>query len=211
MKNTILNSYLDAKETVIRAGFSTELDWQEDIRFSRVTESDFLREAAWVVLSSGMRETVIRSKFPQISDAFYDWESSSYIVYDANRCRRRALTVFSHKGKIDAILSIARKIDNISYESFKVNIDCQGIDYIQSLPYMGPATSFHLAKNIGLNVVKPDRHLMRVAASAGYDSPHALCEEISKFTGDSISVVDIVIWRFATLNPRYESFFSPKF
>ena len=208
MKNTVLINYLEAKEAVIRAGFSAELDWQEDIRFSGVTESDFLREAAWVVLSSGMRESVIRNKFPEISNAFYSWESATRINYNANSCRQKALSSFSHKGKIDAIISIAREIHKITYQSFRNNIECQGIDFIQRFPYMGPATSFHLAKNIGLDVVKPDRHLLRVAAAAGYDSPHSLCKEISELCGDSISLVDIVIWRFATLNPRYQEVFS---
>ena len=208
MENTIIDRYLDAKEMVIRAGFSSEIDWQDDVSFSEVTEPDFLREAAWVVLSSGMRESVVRGKFPDISSAFYSWTSAQQIVHNVGRCRRLALKAFSHGPKIEAIITIARRIDGEGFESFTSRIQQDGIDFITSLPFMGPATSYHLAKNIGLDVVKPDRHLLRVAAAAGYPSPTSLCEDISKLVGDKVSVVDLVIWRFATLNPGYEAVFS---
>ena len=62
--------YLEAKETIIDLGFAEEIDWQENLDFSKIWESDFLREMAWVILSSGLREAVIRNKFPEISRAF---------------------------------------------------------------------------------------------------------------------------------------------
>lgn len=208
MSNRIIDSYLDAKEAVIQAGFSPEIDWQDQVKFSQVTESDFLRESAWVVLSSGMRESVIRSKFPSVTEAFYSWASAQRIVSNADRCRQRALSVFGHRAKIEAIVTIARRIDGDGFKSVCSRIREEGTDYIRSLPFMGPATSFHLAKNLGLDVVKPDRHLVRVAAAAGFECPKRLCEEISRLVGDRVSVVDLVIWRFATLNPRYETLFS---
>ena len=84
----------------------------------------------------------------------------------------------------------------------------EGVEFIQTLPFMGPATSYHLAKNIGLDVVKPDRHLLRMAAAVGYDSPSLLCEDIAASVGDRVSVVDVVLWRFATLNSNYTDYFA---
>lgn len=51
-------SYLTIKRFVIDAGYASEVDWQADVEFDQTSESDFLREAAWVVLSSGFRECV---------------------------------------------------------------------------------------------------------------------------------------------------------
>src|SRR6185436_20028855 len=65
--------YLDIKESLIEAGFAKEIDWQYDLSIKRLTESQFLRESAWVILSSGFRETVLRLKFHAISDAFLSW------------------------------------------------------------------------------------------------------------------------------------------
>ncbi len=83
-----------------------------------------------------------------------------------------------------------------------------GVDYIAQFPFMGPATSYHFAKNIGLPVAKPDRHLNRIASTVGYSNPHAMCQDIAQFIGDKISVVDLVMWRYATLDKNYLELFS---
>jgi len=198
--------YLNIKNTIIRHGFGDEIDWQEDNHIEKLNETTFLKESAWVVLSSGMRETVIRQKFPSISKAFYNWHSSK-IVNNKNKCRKAALKVFGNKRKIDAIIKIVEKTYKLGFYLFKENIVKDGIEFIQLLPFMGPATSYHLAKNIGLDVVKPDRHLLRITDKAGYNCPEKLCNTISKYVGDKISVVDIVMWRFATIQSNYlESF-----
>jgi len=206
--NGIVEVYLQAKEYVVKKGFGEEIDWQESIRFSQIEELDFLRESAWVVLSSGMSEAVIRRKFPSISEAFHFWRSAAYITENADNCRKKALGIFGHRGKIEAIISIAQRIFTQGFNIFKGYIKRDGVRFIRSLPFMGPATSYHLAKNIGLDVVKPDRHLLRVAFVTGFDSPETLCERIAEAVGDRISVIDLVIWRFATLNRNYVEFFA---
>jgi len=207
-RKRIVETYLQAKEYVVKEGFGEEIDWQDNIRFSQIKELDFLRESAWVVLSSGMSETVIRRKFPSISEAFDFWQSAAYITNNSDECRKKALTVFGHKGKIEAIISIAQRVFAQGFKIFKGHIQKDGVRFIRSLPFMGPATSYHLAKNIGLDVVKPDRHLLRVASVTGFDSPETLCEKIAEVVGDRISVIDLVIWRFATLNRNYVGFFA---
>lgn len=200
--------YMSAKETVISEGFASEIDWQDDLRFADITESDFLREAAWVILNSGMRESVIRRLFPAISSAFLRWRAAAQIVRHAGECKREAMSVYRHPGKLDAILAVAREIDAAGFAVVKRRVEREGVGYLRRFPFMGPATSYHLAKNLGLSVVKPDRHLVRTAAAAGYTDPDALCRAISDYVGDRLAVVDLVIWRFATLIPQYEEHFA---
>ena len=207
-KTKICETYMQMKETVIRAGFASEIDWQDNIQLSHISERDFLREAAWVILSSGMRETVIRQKFPDISEAFYFWHNAKKIVKNSEECLICALAIFGHKKKLNAIVTIAENIVSRGFRIFKTRIRNEGVEFIKALPFMGPATSYHLAKNIGLDVVKPDRHLLRAACAAGYETPRLLCEDISTANGDRLSVVDLVIWRFATLNPNYTQYFA---
>jgi hypothetical protein len=47
-----------------------------------------------------------------------------------------------------------------------------------------------------MDVAKPDRHLVRFAASQGFPDVHALCKVISEATGDPLRVVDVILWRF---------------
>lgn len=52
----------------------------------------------------------------------------------------------------------------------------------------------HLAKNLGCDVVKPDRWLERLAAAEG-TTPHLLCNRLAYASGDRIATVDVVLWR----------------
>jgi len=202
-----VKAYLAAKRTVIAQGYANEIDWQDSVLFDACTEQVFLREAAWVVLSSGMRESVIRKKFPSITAAFLGWESADRIAQTSDRCRSQALQHFNHNGKIDAILTISKHVSLFGFETVRKRIEDEGVNFITQLPFMGPATSLHLAKNLGFPVAKPDRHLIRMAEAAGYTSPEQMCNDISDIVSDRVQVVDLVLWRYATLREDYLEIF----
>jgi len=200
-----------AKEAVIKQGYVAEIDWQESVSFNEISETEFLREAAWVILSSGMREVIIRKKFPEVSSAFFEWECSRKIVFQREKCRNAALSCFNNPRKIDAILKIAVHVFIEGFHSVRESIRNEGVDYIMRLPFMGPVTSYHFAKNIGFPVAKPDRHLKRIAKRIGYSSPQSMCSDIAKLIGENPAVVDLVIWRYATLHSNYLEFFSSSY
>lgn len=204
----LAHAYLTAKETVIRSGFGCEIDWQENQTIASVTESEFLGEAAWVILSAGFRESVVRAKFPAISRAFLGWVAASVILRHRKYCRERALRIFASRRKISAILGVVETVDWAGFGEVKRLLMVDPIRFIRTLPFMGEATSYHLAKNLGVPVVKPDRHLLRVAVATGFGSPGEMCERITAVVGDKPSVVDLVIWRYATLNADYVRLFQ---
>jgi hypothetical protein len=86
----LIESYLLAKLAIVEAGFEGELAWQERQRVETVDERLFLAEAAWVVLSSGMRESVVRKVFPAVEAAFQGWVSAAWIVKHSVECRSQA-------------------------------------------------------------------------------------------------------------------------
>ena len=207
----IVTAYLDAKKFVINSGFVDEINWQEQLSFEQLTESKLIREAAWVVLSSGMRESVIKMKFNSLSSIFYEWECANTIAKYKNKCRNEGLKIFNNAAKIDAIIAICTIINNEGFLKVRTNIEKDGIQYIRNFPFMGPATSYHFAKNIGLQFAKPDRHLNRITDLLGYAEVHQLCKDVAIITGDAIPVIDLVFWRYATLNSDYKSYFSSYF
>jgi hypothetical protein len=204
----LLASYLLAKIAIVKAGFEPELAWQEGRSSYAVDETIFLREASWVVLSSGMRESVVRRVFPAIESAFGRWTSSSWIVEHAGRCTAEAARAFRHTRKLEALVEIAGMISTVGVERILADLNTVGPDALLPLPFMGPATSRHLAKNLGFNVAKPDRHLVRVARATGYETPEALCAHLAEASGDTVAVVDLVIWRYATIARNYLDFFA---
>ncbi len=206
----LAEAYVTAKERVIQSGYAHEIDWQYNIALEKITESNFLREAAWVILSAGMREQVIRNTFSAMSSAFRHWVRAADIVEHQKDCRQRAMMIFANKRKIDAIIRIAEEVSDKGFPAVLALLRQNGIQYLSGLPFMGPATSCHLAKNLGLPVVKPDRHLCRVAKRSGYCSPEVMCKEIARIVGDKLPVVDLVIWRYAKLDREYLALFSLK-
>lgn len=207
-ESELIEVFLRASQFVIDCGFEGEIEWQRNRNLERVTESEFLSEAAWVVLSSGMRESVIRSRFQYISESFHHWRDAAKIRDDADSCRKRALRHFGHAGKISAILSIVSYVADTGIDDLKLKLRTSGVEFLRGFAYLGPATAYHLAKNIGLDVVKPDRHLVRLSLVAGFDSPDSFCREISKHTGDRIAVIDVILWRYATLRDDYLEAFA---
>lgn len=70
--------------------------------------------------------------------------------------------------------------------------------YLETLPYIGSIIKFHLAKNLGLDYCKPDRHLVRIAKTYN-TTPEEMCKKLAETTSDRITTVDLIIWRAANL------------
>jgi hypothetical protein len=197
MSEAALQLYKIAREFVSIHGFDPEVEWQRSLHSSTFDESQLLREAAWVILCTGYRESILRKKFGFISLCFCDWESASEIVSCEPECRATALAAFNNNKKIDAIVRLARTIATTGFERLKVSIHHDPIQSLQTFSYIGPVTAWHLAKNLGFDVAKPDRHLCRMSERLGYTDVHNLCDDLSQMTGEEKKVVDIVLWRYA--------------
>jgi hypothetical protein len=197
-----LRMYGTAVDYVRMAGLESEIAWQRDACPEEVSESSFLREAAWVVLCSGFREAIVRRIFNYVSLCYCDWESAAAISEAGSACVFSASAVFGHKAKLNALVDIARCIEREGFAAVKAGILCDPIDTLRKLPFIGPVTVWHLAKNLGFDAAKPDRHLVRIAEYYGFDHPHAFCSAIAQVSGEPIKVVDLVVWRFLVDHSR---------
>ena len=194
--STATRMFQSASDYVAEAGLLAEVEWQRRVTLDDFTESDVLREMAWVVLCSGFRESVVRKVFDYISLCFCDWESAEAIIDSDPACRIAALASFGNESKINAIVQAAYLVQEQGFEYFKAAVVLNPLVELRRLPFIGPITVFHLAKNLGLDVAKPDRHLNRVADRLGFADADHLCTEIARVTGEQRNVVDILIWRY---------------
>jgi hypothetical protein len=195
-RDELIRHYLQAKNWIDRSPFVHEVEWQSSVQFISLTETEFLRQYAWVVLNSGFREAVVRKHFSYISLCFCDWESAASIVQNSEACIGCATSVFGNWRKLKALVEAARMIESEGFEVFRLRIKAGAMSELERLPYIGAVTKFHLAKNLGLDVAKPDRHLVRVASRFGYKDVQRMCRDIFDFCGDKIAVADLVLWRF---------------
>lgn len=161
-------------------GYGHDIEWQRNVKPCS-SSVEFHGETCWVILNSGMKEQIARIIWNRIKDA---WAKGVDIS-----------TVFKHQGKVKAIKYVT---ENHNY-LFHGYLDAEDkIEYLQTIPFIGGITKYHLAKNLGHDCVKPDRHLVRIANQYGM-TPDQLCEKVSKETGEKKCVVDIVIWRACNL------------
>jgi hypothetical protein len=72
------------------------------------------------------------------------------------------------------------------------------LDFCESMPWIGPITKYHLAKNFGVQCCKPDRHIRRISGITG-ETPFEFCDRVARENGETVVVVDTVVWRAANL------------
>ena len=172
--------YLNLKKLIALRGYDKEITWSQNLR--PCTDSwNFFREFMWVVLNSGMKNQVA--------------EKIHYRIWEALADGKPISSAFNHKGKVDAINTVMESHE-LYFNSYSLAVD--KIEYLKTLPYIGDITKYHLAKNLGHDCCKPDRHLERIALSYNL-TPKTLCMKLAKATGDRIATVDLVIWRSANL------------
>ena len=163
-------------KAVREAGYAWAIHWSENIR-PPATARAFAREAIYVICNSGMSNIVAIGIYEKCIEEL-----------DAGRSCK---TVFGHPGKSSAIDQIWK--DRVMlFRQYMQTDDL--IAFCETLPWIGPITKFHLAKNLGSDVAKPDVHMLRLAERSS-TTAQELCERLSRETGYRAATIDLILWR----------------
>ena len=174
--------YQDIKwDLVVNEGYAEEVRWSEEVGAPESPDT-FLQEYAFVVVNSGMKNTIARAIYERVMAALSEGKAVS--------------TAFGHPGKAAAIQAVSD--ERVEWFSRWGDADDK-LAFLESMPWIGPITKYHLGKNYGLDLAKPDRHLVRIAEAWGAESVHELCSGLAEASGDRIGTVDLVLWRASTL------------
>ena len=180
----LLELYNYIKDFVIKKGYKQEIEWCSNIpEIEKIDKWYFFREYVWVVINSGMKNSVAKEIFNRF------W-NNGHFNFDA----------IGHPHKKESIKKVYNRLDRYFYHLIKSK---NRLKYLESLPHIGMITKYHLARNLGLNYAKPDRHLVRITSLLKFNNVQKFCGKISNLSGDKIGLVDLVFWRFATLNDNY--------
>lgn len=168
---------------------------------SEITPLLFMREFTWAVYVSGWSARVISAKFKAILESHHIESDGRYIPPDGSNCfllpgfsMGHIFQVFRNKAKATAVQRVRLAIWQQGWPAFHA---CYVKDRdpvkLGKLPFMGPALSCHLARNLGnTSVVKPDKHLKRLATHYGYESPDHMCRKLD--TTRPPAMVDLTLW-----------------
>lgn len=150
--------------------------WAESLK-EPIDAGDFALETIFVICNSGMKNTIARKIYERIVPQITAGGS--------------AFEVFKHKGKASAIDKIWMERDRF-YAEYMAAPD--KVAYAITIPWIGGITCYHLVKNFGADVAKPDVHLQRLADREGVTA-QALCERLARETGYRVATVDTILWR----------------
>ncbi len=154
------------------------ITWQETVE-PPVDAIDFATETVYVICNSGMKHSVARKIYDRVHEALTEGRS--------------AATVFGHAGKTAAIDRIWRERDKLHAGFSALQTDAERLEFLAALPWIGAITKYHLAKNFGVDVAKPDVHLLRIANADGR-SVADMCKELAAATGYRVATVDLILW-----------------
>lgn len=172
------DTYRRVRARLAWLGHGEDYTWAQSVG-RPATAEDLACEFTWVVLNSGMRNTVAR----KIMDRVWPLVVSGRPLTDA----------FRHRGKVAAIEFVWSERHRL-FRQLADTADAHVVEFCHGLPWIGDITKFHLAKNLGADVAKPDRWLVRLA-DASSETVDGLCARLAAETGDRVATVDVVLWR----------------
>lgn len=175
----------------------------------RVSQQHMIAEYVFVVSASGFRASVVQRRFGDLSRALRNLEMPGLAtlredeirdVYMEKMLRNRAKAAAAARGVV--------LLENLfTVEMIKTRLAGGDVDVLKSLPFIGDTTKWHLARNLGLDVAKPDVHLTRLARRFGYGADVArMCAELAGAFGERVAAVDAILWSYASAGePRAPS------
>lgn len=164
-------------EAALRAvGYGTMIEWSENIQPVSTAE-EFAAEAIYVICNSGMKNSVAAPIAVRCLAALAVGASST--------------TVFGHPGKSAAIDTIWQQRATLFQRYCREN---DKVAVLRELPWIGPVTCHHLAKNLGADTAKPDVHLERLARR-DKTTTQTLCKRLARQTGYRVATIDSILWR----------------
>ena len=168
----------------------------------KISPNEFANAVAYVILAGGFSQKTAKKIHKIIMDKIQE-----------NPRIDDLLKIFNNKNKINAIVKIWNNRDEYCNGFYNQKSDDDKIKYLKSLPHIGKITANHLARNLGMNVVKYDIWIQRLGVLYGGngalyekidngnlhpeikkccdDMFNHLCDE----TGLPRGYIDVVLWK----------------
>lgn len=202
-------AYFDKAHAFVKKFYPEQLRAFSDVRFEDVDSDFFFREYTWVVHATGFSAKAVGKFMPRLVGAYGIWDDLAEEEFDD--AFERVKKVCNNPQKAKAVWRTAKLMAEETgpaqtrWTEFK-KTRLSSPELLDELPYVGPITCFHLARNIGLlEYVKPDLHLVRMAEHWGFPGCVEMCEAMRP-EGMPLGIVDLILWyaasTFGTLGIR---------
>jgi len=163
----------------------------------RFSSDEFATMCAYVILAGGFSQKTAKRIHKNIMEYIYKNGAN----YDA------IFQMFHNKNKVSAICKIWENRAEFCDGFYECENDDDRVAYLATLPHIGKITANHLARNLGVDVVKYDVWIRRLGALyAGIRRMDELTPEIKRACDNMFShlvretnlprgYIDVVLWK----------------
>ena len=166
----------------------------------RFSPDAFAEMCAYVILAGGFSQKTAKRIHKNIMDYIYKNGADFDAIFQ----------MFHNKNKINAICKIWKNRVALCDGFYKCATDDARVAYLATLPHIGKITANHLARNLGVNIVKYDVWIRRLGAQyAGIrriDENGKLTPDVKRACDDMFAhmvretnlprgYIDVVLWK----------------
>ena len=167
----------------------------------RFSPSEFANMCAYVILAGGFSQKTAKRIHKDIMEYIYKNGADFNGLFQ----------MFHNKNKINAICKIWENRTELCGGFYACDTDAARLEYLARLPHIGKITANHLARNLGVDVVKYDVWIRRLGAQyAGIRCTDEMTDEIKSACDDMFShmcvvtklprgYIDVVLWKACQL------------
>lgn len=155
-----------------------------------LTPEEFAEELIYVILASGFSQKTAKKKYIEIAN---------YLKTTSEPNIEGLLQIFNNKMKMGAILKIWKNKEIIKNRYYELQTDEDKLDYLETLPFIGKITRNHIGRNLGINVVKYDIWIVRLANGLNYKSCDDMFADVQKETNLPLGYIDVILWKSCQL------------
>lgn len=179
-------TYLQLKAEIQLLGYTEEIRYLENIDKRKLGPSEIVCEYALLVITGGMNAPIIN----------ISWKEEVMRVLKSGDSLHE---LSRHKGKAEAIRQCWEERKAL-FQMFKeVRYDvAKAVNFCHSLPWIGNATKYILAQNIGIDCAKPNIGFVRLGSSF-VELPENICCQLADESGDRIATVGFILSKAMSL------------
>ena len=194
--------FFDLEKQIREMGADSDAQSFDEIRDNlahprRFTPDEFAGMCAYVILAGGFSQKTAKRIHKNIMEYIYINGANFDVIFQ----------MFHNKNKVSAICKIWENRAEFCDGFYKCADDNARLKYLATLPHIGKITANHLARNLGVDVVKYDVWIRRLGAQYGgirctdelTDEIKTACDDmfthLVRKTGLPRGYIDVVLWK----------------
>lgn len=194
--------FFDLEKQIREMGADSDAQSFDEIREMlahprRFSPDAFATMCAYVILAGGFSQKTAKRIHKDIMEYIYKNGADFDAIFQ----------MFHNKNKVSAICKIWENRTELCDGFYVKTTDDERLKYLAQLPHIGKITANHLARNLGVDVVKYDVWIRRLGAQyAGIRRTDELTDEIKSACDDMFShlvretnlprgYIDVVLWK----------------